>query len=365
MRNKILFTLVVVGIVAGFFSAYVYAVPSRPMPPAFDPASNPYANGIFANGIIESVQASGENMNLYPEVSGTLVKVLVAEGQSVAGGTPLAVIDDSVQRALVEQQRAQADAAEALLDELRAQPRKENLEVARAQVDLAKASLKSAGDQLAKQRRSYELAPESVSRDAYDNAVNAEKVARANVDVVTRQLELTQAGAWQFEVKNQERQHQALVKSLAAAEALLAKYTLRAPADGVVLSIGATVGSYVSPQGAYDSYTQATAPIVVMGTPKKELAVRAYIDEILIPRLPAADKMRAQMFVRGTSVKVPLTLLRVQPYVSPKIQLSNQRTEKVDLRVLPVIFRFDPPAGLELYAGQLVDIYIGDGATLR
>jgi HlyD family secretion protein len=49
----------------------------------------------------------------------------------------------------------------------------------------------------------------------------------------------------------------------------------------------------------------------------------------------------------------------VQPYVSPKIQLSNGRRERVDLRVLPVIFRFVPQAGARIYRGQLVDVYIG------
>jgi HlyD family secretion protein len=64
------------------------------------------------------------------------------------------------------------------------------------------------------------------------------------------------------------------------------------------------------------------------------------------------------MSIRGTDLKVPLEFVRVQPYVSPKIELSNQRQEKVDLRVLPVIFRFkknDAPA----YPGQLVDVFIG------
>jgi len=50
---------------------------------------------------------------------------------------------------------------------------------------------------------------------------------------------------------------------------------------------------------------------------------------------------RAQMSLRGTDIKVPLEFVRVQPYVSPKIELSNERQEQVDLRVLPVIFRFE------------------------
>jgi HlyD family secretion protein len=359
MRNKIIFALVIVGIVTAFYSAHLYAVPGKPLAPVFSPAPDPYAKGIYANGIVESFQSQGENINIYPEVSGTIVKVLAHEGDSVVAGTPLVEIDDSVQRATSEQQKSQAEAARALLEELRAQPRKENLEVARAQVDMATASLKSANDTLAKQQRSFDIAPESVSKDALDNAINAAKVAKANLDVVTRQYDLTKAGAWVYDIKNQERQEEALEKAYAASAALLAKYTIKAPSDGVVLSVNAAPGSYVSPQGAYDSYTQGLDPIVVMGSAKGTLAVRVYVDEILIPRLPPRAEMKAQMFIRGTTTKVPLEFVRVQPYVSPKIELSNQRQEKVDVRVLPVIFRFTPPPGSELFPGELVDVYIG------
>lgn len=359
MRNKIIFALVLLGVLGALWSAYVYAVPGKPQSPVFNPAPNPYAQGIYANGIVESYQSNGENINIYPEVPGSIVRVLVAEGQSVTQGTPLVELDDTVQRATAEQQRSQAEAAQAMLDELRAQPRKENLEVARAQVEMAQASLKSAQDQLDKQQRSYAIAPESVSKDAYDNAVNAQKVARANLEVVARQYELTKAGAWAFDVKNQQKQAEALSRAYAASNALLGKYTIKAPIDGMVLSVGATVGSYVSPQGAYDTYTQGFGPIVVMGTSKGTLAVRCYVDEILIPRLPPSNELQAQMFIRGTATKVPLEFVRVQPYVSPKIQLSNERQEKVDLRVLPIIFRFQPPPGVQVFPGELVDVYIG------
>jgi HlyD family secretion protein len=48
----------------------------------------------------------------------------------------------------------------------------------------------------------------------------------------------------------------------------------------------------------------------------------------------------------------------VQPYVSPKIELSNEKQEQVDLRVLPVIFRFEKKDA-PVYPGQMVDVYIG------
>ena len=50
----------------------------------------------------------------------------------------------------------------------------------------------------------------------------------------------------------------------------------------------------------------------------------------------------------------------MQPFVSPKIELSDQRLERVDVRVLPIIFRIEKPKDLNLYPGQLVDVYIGE-----
>jgi HlyD family secretion protein len=64
------------------------------------------------------------------------------------------------------------------------------------------------------------------------------------------------------------------------------------------------------------------------------------------------------MFVRGTDVSVPLEFVRVQPYVSPKVELSDQRSERVDVRVLPLLFRFKQPDKLTVYPGQLVDVYL-------
>jgi HlyD family secretion protein len=358
MRSKLIFLVSGVGLVLALVSAYISGQQPSPLPPAFNPAANPYAKGIYAEGIIESNQAHGENINIYPEVPGPITEVLVTEGASVRKGDALLRIDDSVQRATVEQLESQAEAARTLLLELKAEPRRENLDVATAQVDNARATLKNAQDQLEKQERSYAVEPKSVSRDVLDNARNAEKMAATNLEVVAKQYALTKAGAWIYDVQNQEKQTIALSKAYVSAAALLAKYTLRAPADGVVRSIQATVGSYVSPQGAYDSYTQGMDPLIVMGAPDETLQVRAYIDEILIDRLADPSKLDGQMFIRGTDKHVPLTFVRVQPFVSPKIELSNERQELIDVRVLPVIFRFASPRSLHVYPGQLVDVYV-------
>jgi len=357
-RNKVIFGLSILGVLAALVAAFLFGRERKTQPPVFPPASSPYESAIYANGIVESYQPNGSNINIYPEVSGPITKVFVHEGQEVPAGTPLLSIDDSIQKATTEQLRLQAESALALLNELKAEPRMETLAIAEAQVGLAESNLKAASDQYDKDRASYDIDPKSISKDVLDTANDAVKQAASALDVARKQYELTKAGAWSYDIANQEKQYGALQQAYEAAKALLVKYSIKAPIDGVVLSVYAAVGSYVSPQGSFDPYTQAFDQAVIMGPPQEYMAVRAYVDEILISRLPSKWHIRGQMSLPGSNVKVPLEFVRVQPYVSPKIELSDERQERVDLRVLPVIFRFQKQ-DLAVYPGQLVDVYIG------
>ena len=357
--NKIIFALAIIGILAGLVAAYIFGMERKAQPPVFKPVSNPYESAIYANGMIESEQPNGANINIFPEVSGPITQVFVHEGQQVSAGTPLFTIDDSVQRATTEQLKLQSEAALTLLDELKAQPRPETLAVTKAQVDLAESNLKAARDQSDKDRASYDMDPKSISKIVLDTAEDAVNQAASALDVARRQYDLTKAGAWSYDITNQEKQYEALKQSYQSANALLVKYSVKAPVDGVVLVVNAALGSYVSSQGAYHPTTELFDPLVVMGAPQDHLEVRCYVDEILVSQLPSSFHIHAQMSIRGSYTnKVPLEFVRVQPYVSPKIELSNERQEQVDLRVLPVIFRFEKK-DVPVYPGQLVDVYIG------
>jgi HlyD family secretion protein len=358
MRNRVIFSLAILGVLAGLLAAYIFGIQRKPQPPVFKPTGSPYPTAIFANGIIESDQTSGSNINVYPEVSGRVTAVLVKEGQTVAAGAALLRIDDSVQKQTTAQLRSQAEAAQALLQELRAQPRKETLDIATAQVVLAEANVKAARDQYDKDRAAYDADPHSISKSVLDVAADALQQTVTALEVARRQYDLTKAGAWRYDIDSQQKTYEALLQSYESADALLSKYTVTAGSDGVVLAVNAVPNGYVSSQGAYDTYTQGQDPILVLGPPQGYLAVRCFVDEILVARLPDGLHIRAQMSVRGSDVKVPLEFVRVQPYISPKIELSDERQEQVDLRVLPVIFRFRKQ-GAPVYPGQEVDVYIG------
>ncbi|HYB91166.1 MAG TPA: efflux RND transporter periplasmic adaptor subunit [Candidatus Binataceae bacterium] len=309
MRLRIEILLAFIGLGAGMIGAYIYGLHVVAQAPAFNPPANPYAKGVYAEGMVEAYQNNGANINIFPNISGTIIDIPVREGEWVRKGTMLVHFDDSVQKAAVE--------------------------AAKAQVAYARAQLKNVRDELAKDEASYRLDPKSISKYTLDDAINAVKVAAGNLQV------------------NE--------KNYISGKALLAWYTIAAPGDGRILAIQAAVGSYVTAnQGTYDTYTQGFDPIIVMGPSEDYLSVRCYIDEILIHRLKPGPEMDARMLIRGTNISVPLEYVRVQPYVSPKIELSNERTERVDVRVLPVIFRFARQKDLPVYPGLLVDVYIAE-----
>ena len=170
MKTKLIFVLAALGLFLGLYSAFVYSKQPPTQPPAFAPAANPYDKAFYANGIVESSQALGSNINMYPEVSGPITEVFVAEGDTVHRGDALVSLDDSVQRAVADQQRSAAAAALALLEELKAQPRPEALEVARAQVVVsATANLKNLQDHFQKLQAAYQNA-QSITLDDLENA---------------------------------------------------------------------------------------------------------------------------------------------------------------------------------------------------
>jgi VCBS repeat-containing protein len=100
-----------------------------------------------------------------------------------------------------------------MLEELRAEPRKETLDVNIAQVRAAEASLKLVKETLEKTQAAYAIDPGTVSKDTLDTAVNTAAVAQQTLDVTQKQYTLTKAGAWSYDINNQEKQYLALEKA--------------------------------------------------------------------------------------------------------------------------------------------------------
>ena len=318
----------------------------------------PYPGAIKAEGVIDNDAAGGTSVYVFPEVPGTVADTFVHEGDRVSASQPLFALDDSVQRATTENLRQQALAADATLRKLRAPPRKQQVAVAKAQVDQAKAALKAAVDQHKRLKRSADLDARSISKENLEGAADAVRSAQTGVEVAQRQLDLLNAGASTFDIQNQAALTVAAYRAYDSGKALLGKYVVRAPFAGVVTTVNVPKGAYMAPVGVFDPATQYTLPAIVLTRDTPTPMVRAYVDQAAMEKMPRTP--HAVMIVRGSNVHIPLDFVRVQPQVTARVALTPQDKDKGDPRVLPVIFKPKPGAGTRLYPGQLVDVYILD-----
>ena len=95
--------------------------------------------------------------------------------------------------------------------------------------------------------------------------------------------------------------------------------------------------------------------LVVLGDTSR-LHLRANIDEQDIPRFH--PEAAALAVLRGApNTKFPLVFRRVEPLVVPKRSLTGESTERIETRVLEVIFEIHPQ-GAQLYVGQQVDVFV-------
>lgn len=66
----------------------------------------------------------------------------------------------------------------------------------------------------------------------------------------------------------------------------------------------------------------------------------------------------ATAFVRGNAnIHFPLKFERIEPYVIPKLSFTGEVTERLDTRVLQVLYRFEKD-DLPIYPGMLLDVFI-------
>ncbi len=130
----------------------------------------------------------------------------------------------------------------------------------------------------------------------------------------------------------------------------LERSVVRAPMDGDVLQVKVHPGEF-APAGV------TATPLVLLGR-LKPLHIRVDVDEHEAWRVrPEATATAA---VRGnTNLKSPLAFVRFEPFVIPKKSLTGDSTERVDTRVLQVIYRVEDDT-LPLFVGQQMDVFIED-----
>jgi len=337
--------------VAGFgFALWMALQGARPIPPSkpvAEPPKPPYGKKISGSGIVE---ASTRNIAVGTPVSGVVVKVFVAVGQRVKASDPLFILDDRKERAALALRDTVLKEAQAKLERLLQLPRKEELPAARARVKEAEANL----EDLKMQLRNAEsvtvgraISLEELNRRRYAVQAGEARLAQAKYN-----LELLESGAWKPDIALARAEIARAEAEVKAAAVEIDRLTVRAAIDGNILQVNVRSGEYA--QGG-----MLAQPLILMGDLER-LHVRVDIDENDAWRFnPGAS---AVAFVRGNpQLKATLTFEYVEPYVVPKRSLTGESTERVDTRVMQVLYSFNRE-DLHIFPGQLMDVYIEDRA---
>lgn len=330
---------------AGWYVAKTRPVVRNP-PPPIQPARSPYAATLAAAGVVE---AQTENIAVGSATPGVVVDVLVKVGDDVRPGSPLFRLDDRQMQAELAVKKAVVGQSRSELIRLEAEPRKEKVPLLVAQLNEARAAVAREADAL---RRTEETFARKVTteqeliarREALALVKAAQEKAQADLD-------LLQAGSWQYD---RDVAAEAITKAeaeVARIETELDRLTVRSLVAGRVLQVNVRPGEFVG--------TPPNQPLVMLGNIDM-LHVRVDIDEFDIARF--RSDVPATAVPRGNlQVRYPLRFCRVEPFVVPKKSLTGDNTERVDTRVLQVIYEFDPAGLPPLFVGQQVEVFIEAG----
>ena len=131
---------------------------------------------------------------------------------------------------------------------------------------------------------------------------------------------------------------------------LLDRLTVRAPIPGTILQVNIRAGEFAA--------TGAARPPLVLGD-ITQAQVRADVDEQLASRI--REGAPAVAYLKGDT-REPMTLefVRIEPYIVPKTSLTGASTERVDTRVLQVIYKLPARPGRPVYVGQQLDLFIAE-----
>ncbi|NGX38065.1 MAG: Multidrug resistance protein MdtN [Chlamydiae bacterium] len=319
-----------------------------PVPPIeYPPPKPPYLHYVAGSGIIE---ASSLNINIATAITGVIEEMFVQPGEIVQKGAPLFRVDTRDLLARTKEAEATRTVAVANFNRLIHEPRPEVVPPFEARVKQAQMHL---SDEFTQYNLFQNVSDKrAISFNEYNQHKFAARIAKFELEQAKASLDLVNAGAWVEDVKIANQQIEETDARLAFAETDLERATVRAPVDGLVMQVNVNVGDFA--RGSRED-TIFQDPLMVFGT-IDPMHVRIDVDENDAWRIFAGAP--AMAYVRGNSqINFPMQFVRIEPYVIPKRSLTGENLERVDTRVLQLIYSFEKK-DRPIYLGQLLDIYI-------
>jgi RND family efflux transporter MFP subunit len=303
--KKISFYLSIGGIAAALFLVRAQSQKPKDPGPLSLPAESPFDDRVAATGLIE---ASRENVKIAAPKAALVTQVFVKVGDKVKMGDPLFQLDDRETKAQIATLEASLAASE-------------------AQIAVDENQIADWNDQLTR-----------IARLEKDKVATQDELKRREFGVKGAQARLEATRA-------QVRAIRAQIQQARIESEIL---TVHAPRDGELLQVNVRAGEF-APAAIL------TDPLMLLGDVDK-MQVRAEVDEqnavLVSPNAPAVASLKGH-----GKMKIPLRFVRIEPYVVPKRSLTGDSLERVDTRVLQIVYEFDRPS-FSVYVGQQVDVFI-------
>lgn len=319
-------------------------IPTVIIPTEITPgAVSPFQSYISATGIVE---ASSSNIFIGSPVNRVIDKVEVTVGEKVKKGQVLFRLEVRDLSAELAAHKILYENAQANLQKLEALPRAEDIAAAEAALKSVKVELeksKSQYERVSGLQNSGAMSQEEVNRRkfAYDEAEAKLQQAQADYDKI-------KAGAWKPDLEIARLKVQQAKANMQRIEAEIDRTIIRSPIDATILQVKIHEGEYPP------SDSSKSPPMIIGNTDKLHLRVN-------INQFDASyytPKSSTVAFLQGNpQIEFPLEFVEVEPYFVTKQNLTNDIGEKIDTRVLQVIYVFKDEKP-QVFVGQQMDVFI-------
>jgi putative peptide zinc metalloprotease protein len=195
----------------------------------------------------------GGNVLIFParkqvitvDEAGVISEVFFKGGESVRGGTVIGRVVNADYSAQIRVLAAQIEEQQAVVDNLKSLPKKEEVQLAEERLALERTKEKFSGEKV--QRLGPLLKIEAISREEYEAAVKDHQSDRQQVAQRAAELALVKVPVTPSEIAAAEARLASLVEERAAFEARVVRSDLKMPFDGNLLTLNLQnrVGSYL------------------------------------------------------------------------------------------------------------------------
>lgn len=311
ISRQILPALAIIAIIISALLIYNSQPDTQSATPEIAPprAGNAMGDAIVAgSGVVEP---SSELITLGTHVPGVIDEVMVKAGDIVTKGQPLFTLDMRDINSQIEQERARINRLNST-------------------INAAKTRLNTAKKQAA----------------LYDNVDDRRAYSQKELITIEGQAADAEAALSVAAAELQEAK-----AALNSALTMRERYRMDAPISGEILQVEARPGQFAATMAQSNN-----APALIIMGQTNPLHVRVDIDESEIERVDMGKA--ATIMARGNATRrYRARFVRMEPLVIPKKSLTNAANERVDVRVMQLIFAVEGTDN-NLVVGQQVDAFL-------